>query len=325
MTPWERARAFAVAFPDRVEHGAGFQESCSASGTDTMYATWMTGQDYQNKSGMYGAFPRGYLESVLSLFPDADRILHLFSGSLTADQVTAAATVVRPKSSCGAFHHDYTETEWWQGCGREKDQRACRSCGRAEPRWRLGACGQVILPTQIRFDSALHPAAAAAKPDVIGNAENLVDALVAESKRRGNVGIWRPMFDAWPPFDVILADPPYAKSDQRRYWRESMDDRICEHCRRPGREHEIRKGKHLCVNDGHTGLSTSAGFEPFRPVNKKKVLGQCALVLKSGGWLLWLDTSIPQWSKKDWIWRGGVCILRSTNHRVRWATFLEKK
>lgn len=42
---------------------------------------WIMGQNYQT-SGYYGAYPHGYLDRVMSMFPDAERILHVPSGSL---------------------------------------------------------------------------------------------------------------------------------------------------------------------------------------------------------------------------------------------------
>lgn len=43
---------------------------------------WMIGNNFRNKSNYYGAYPRGYLQRVMSMFPDTEKILHLFSGSL---------------------------------------------------------------------------------------------------------------------------------------------------------------------------------------------------------------------------------------------------
>ncbi len=47
-----------------------------------LYGVWMIGNDYRNKSTLYGAYPARYLARVLSMFPDAVNTLHLFSGSL---------------------------------------------------------------------------------------------------------------------------------------------------------------------------------------------------------------------------------------------------
>jgi len=49
-------------------------------------ATWVMGNNYKG-SGYYGAYPHGYVKRVYSMFPDSQRILHLFSGSLTDKDV----------------------------------------------------------------------------------------------------------------------------------------------------------------------------------------------------------------------------------------------
>lgn len=42
---------------------------------------WVLGNDYRG-SGYYGSYPPNYLRRIMSMFPDATDILHLFSGSL---------------------------------------------------------------------------------------------------------------------------------------------------------------------------------------------------------------------------------------------------
>jgi hypothetical protein len=44
---------------------------------------WMIGACYKNPNDLYGAYPHGYLERIHVMFPDARRILHVFSGGLT--------------------------------------------------------------------------------------------------------------------------------------------------------------------------------------------------------------------------------------------------
>lgn len=43
---------------------------------------WSIGNNYANKSNYYGAFPRSFLDRIMSMFPDKENILQLFSGSL---------------------------------------------------------------------------------------------------------------------------------------------------------------------------------------------------------------------------------------------------
>lgn len=64
-------------------------------GRDVVYATWLIGQDYRNKSHFYGAYPPGFLGRLMALMGDVPytrhiagrevpNILHVFSGSLPA-------------------------------------------------------------------------------------------------------------------------------------------------------------------------------------------------------------------------------------------------
>ena len=290
-----RADSFAAAFPDRVKHGAGFVLAKNVRGEETMYATWMGGQDYQNKSKMYGAYPRGYLESAMSLFPDARRILHLFSGSLTAGQVDEAwvqANVHLSKLVDGL------------GGRRSRD---------------------LLMPIQIRFDSGLHPAARAAMPDVLGDAQDLARSL--------NLALSPAALHA--NFDLIFADPPYRISDQRKYWKESMAGLVCAHCLR-GLEHHkahyqksTRAGVLLCASGAEAQSifpqATPGQYARFKPLNKKLVIQQAAEVLSPGGYLVWLDEIRPPYDNVRWSFRGGMALLRSTGHRVRYATLLERR
>jgi hypothetical protein len=79
VTLVERAESYNSTFPDRppMRANARWLEGC-----------WIGGNNYRG-SGYYGAYPPDYLDRVAALFPDHDvtsrRVLHLFSGSLTAD------------------------------------------------------------------------------------------------------------------------------------------------------------------------------------------------------------------------------------------------
>lgn len=44
--------------------------------------TWIMGNDYRVKSGYYGGYPAGYLKRIAALFPDRQRVLHVFSGKV---------------------------------------------------------------------------------------------------------------------------------------------------------------------------------------------------------------------------------------------------
>jgi len=72
LTPAERAELYHKAFPNFPPLRA------DGRWIDGM---WVLGNNYRG-SGYYGSYPPQYLRRVMALFPDAERILHLFSGSL---------------------------------------------------------------------------------------------------------------------------------------------------------------------------------------------------------------------------------------------------
>lgn len=106
-------------------------------------ATWFTGQNYRATSDLYGSYPPNYLYRMAPLFDDIprERVMHLFSGSVKADD--------------GAFTFDRNP---------------------------------------------------AMKPKMVGNAEQLSEHLQAQDGSHH-----------WPPFQLILADPPYSKDDAEKY------------------------------------------------------------------------------------------------------------
>lgn len=69
--------------PERVANYhrvTGFPESLFVGGDGRIVGTWIMGNDYRVKSEYYGGYPAGYLRRVKALFPDKQRVLHLFSG-----------------------------------------------------------------------------------------------------------------------------------------------------------------------------------------------------------------------------------------------------
>jgi hypothetical protein len=60
-------------------------------------------------------------------------------------------------------------------------------------------------------------------------------------------------------------------------------------------------------------------------IRRQVVVRECHKVLAPGGFLVWLDMVWPQYSKRDWILRGLIGVVRSTNHRARIVTILEKR
>lgn len=84
------ARAYNRKFPDRPPLSYG--------GKNPMVTgAWMIGSCYKNPARMpdgspfYGGYPYGYLERVHAMFPDARKILHVFSGGLTRPAAILAA------------------------------------------------------------------------------------------------------------------------------------------------------------------------------------------------------------------------------------------
>lgn len=81
----QRAEFYAVEFP---QWPASHPVVVNQNGRDWFFAVWTLGNDYRNRSRLYGAYPPNYLRRVMSMYPDAEDILHLFSGSLPAGPYT---------------------------------------------------------------------------------------------------------------------------------------------------------------------------------------------------------------------------------------------
>ena len=69
----------------RIENYArqtGFPKCLFVSEDGRVVGTWIMGNDYRVRSGYYGGYPAGYLRGVKALFPEKQRVLHLFSGQV---------------------------------------------------------------------------------------------------------------------------------------------------------------------------------------------------------------------------------------------------
>lgn len=75
MTPADRAANYNQEF----RRYPGSALTVSPSGF--ISGVWLLGNSYKG-SGFYGAYPPQYLKRVTALFPDAKKVMHLFSGSL---------------------------------------------------------------------------------------------------------------------------------------------------------------------------------------------------------------------------------------------------
>jgi hypothetical protein len=177
---------YGVKYPASVIHGGGGWYS----------AVWLLGNNYRNKSRLYGAYPPTYLMRVLSMFPDSTRVMHAFSGSLPPG--------------------DYTRVD--------------------------------IEPSN--------------GPDLVCRVED-VSKVYPEGS-----------------FDLVVADPPYTRADSTIY----------------GTKHP----------------------------NKSRCIREIAKVLTPNGYLIWLDTQLPMYSKKVVVPRILIAIVRSTNHRVRLCTVFQR-
>ena len=78
----EYARAM-LSLEDRIDHYVRltkFPRSLFVSEDGRLVGTWIMGNDYRVRSAYYGGYPAGYLRRIRALFPDKQRVLHLFSG-----------------------------------------------------------------------------------------------------------------------------------------------------------------------------------------------------------------------------------------------------
>lgn len=67
-------------------YSENFSGGVPLSATDSwLTGTWLIGSCYKNPNPIYGAYPHSYLDRVMSMFPEANQILHIFSGGLRAE------------------------------------------------------------------------------------------------------------------------------------------------------------------------------------------------------------------------------------------------
>lgn len=59
-----------------------FPRSLFVSEDGRIVGTWIMGNDYRVASAYYGGYPAGYLRRIRALFPEKQRVLHLFSGKV---------------------------------------------------------------------------------------------------------------------------------------------------------------------------------------------------------------------------------------------------
>lgn len=99
LAPQQRIDLYRAAFPD-------FAPLYLMNGR--IEGLWIMGQNYTVKSGYYGGYPHGYIPRVMSMFPDAERVLHLFSGMVQKtypEHVTFDMNPDRHPDICGNAEH----------------------------------------------------------------------------------------------------------------------------------------------------------------------------------------------------------------------------
>jgi len=190
LTPKERADNFSRCFR---------QYSPLVVHNNRLYGFWLIGRWYASNRQFYGSYPPSYLKRIRSLFPNCERILHLFSGSVQ----------------------------------------------------------------DVRLNEVTYDIKSGFSPTICDDVRNLLEHF-----KPGE-------------FDLILADPPYEAKDFERY-----------------------------------------GVKPF---NKGKVIKECSVITKPGGFLVWLDTILPPFSKRDWQLYGIIGLVQSTNHRTRAISIFQKE
>jgi len=103
-------------------------------------------------------------------------------------------------------------------------------------------------------------------------------------------------------------------------------------------------------NDGHQPdiicnaeqLSSGLPFQPFlifadppysiedsehyanAMVDRKKVLSECAIVLKPGGYVVWIDQALPVFANEELNLVGAIAYIRSTGNRFRVVSIFRK-
>ncbi len=189
LTPTERAENFKHTFP---------QYGPLVVHNERLYGFWLIGRWYASNRQFYGSYPPSYLARVRALFPDRNRVLHLFSGSIQNIPVNEVTYDIKPNFS----------------------------------------------------------------PTICDDVRKLLQHFEPSE------------------FELILADPPYEARDFQKY-----------------------------------------GVKPF---NKSKVVAECSVITKPDGFLVWLDTILPPFSKRDWELYGIIGLVQSTNHRTRAISIFQK-
>lgn len=74
-----------------------FPRSLFVAEDGRIVGTWIMGNDYRVKSGYYGGYPAGYLRRIAALFPDRQRVLHVFSGQVDLTAMPGDTVDINPE------------------------------------------------------------------------------------------------------------------------------------------------------------------------------------------------------------------------------------
>jgi hypothetical protein len=84
---------------DNYEKETGYPKGLFLGGDGRVVGTWIMGNDYKVKSGYYGGYPAGYLKRIRALFPDKQKILHVFSGRVDQSALPGDTVDINPDLS----------------------------------------------------------------------------------------------------------------------------------------------------------------------------------------------------------------------------------
>lgn len=107
--------------------------------------------------------------------------------------------------------------------------------------------------------------------------------------------------------------------------REPMEGVGRMHVRADCRQLPLQSGRCrlLAADPPYTDLDAEVYHTP-PGLNKPLVMTECARVTQPGGFLIWLDTSLPMYNGDYWYHFGMICVQRSSNHRTRLCSLFQR-
>lgn len=108
MAPLKQSKLELQERIDNYVKTTGYPRSCFIGEDGRISGIWVMGQNYTVKSSYYGGYPHGYLNRVAALFPDREKVLHLFSGKV--DQSIIAGDTVDLNADMNPTYIDDAQT-----------------------------------------------------------------------------------------------------------------------------------------------------------------------------------------------------------------------